>query len=148
MLIHERDESIFDAQVDALINPVNCVGVMSKGLALEFRKRFPAMYEEYKKLCANGQIRIGKVHEYKIAGRGKTPWLIINFPTKQHWRNSSEYDYIEEGLQDLKAKICAYQLRSIAIPALGCGLGNLFVTYVREMIHDKLDHLCKVHFYK
>ena len=116
--------NILAEDVEALVNPVNCVGVMGKGLALQFKKAFPDNFKDYKEAWKRGAIRSGKmfVHE---TGRLLNPRYIVNFPTKDHWRDCSHLDIIEDGLVALVHEIKARDIRSIAIPPLGCGLGGL-----------------------
>jgi O-acetyl-ADP-ribose deacetylase (regulator of RNase III) len=121
---------IFNSGCMVLVNPVNCQGRMGKGLAKEFKKRFPENYEKYVDSCEFGHLFIGHNFVYEEKGQ-----IIINFPTKVEWRKPSQYSYIDEGLIDL-ANILLYRpfIRSIAIPPLGCGLGGLSWTIVRDMI--------------
>lgn len=114
---------IFESGCDALVNPVNCVGVAGKGLALAFKERFPLAYEAYKADCASGRLRIGTctVHETDAA----SPRYIVNFPTKAHWRDRSRLQDINEGLDSLVNIVKDRQIQSLAVPALGCGLGGL-----------------------
>lgn len=131
---------IFDSTAEALVNTVNLVGVMGKGLALQFKKRFPANFNLYKKACASGNIAIGKL----FMTRGELtngPKYIINFPTKNHWRNPSEYAYIDKGLDNLIAIIKENDIKSIAIPPLGAGNGGLDWTEVKKLIAAKLSDL-------
>ena len=124
----------------ALVNTVNLVGVMGKGVALQFREKFPENYKVYKVACKNKTIGIGKllVHkEYSIWGEK----LIINFPTKTDWRKPSEYVYIEQGLDDLVRVISTYGITSIAIPPLGSGNGGLNWNRVKLLIEQKLSAL-------
>ena len=116
--------NILESDAEVIINPVNTVGVMGKGLALQFKKKFPKNYKIYKEACQNNAIDVGKlllVDESNLTERK----FIINFPTKKHWRNASKIEYIEEGLRDLVKIIKANTFESMAIPALGCGLGGL-----------------------
>lgn len=130
--------NMFDSDAEALVNTVNTVGVMGKGIALQFKKRFPKNYKEYKNLCTKGGLEIGKllvVEDYNITTDKK---IIINFPTKKHWRNSSEYVFIEKGLDDLVRIIEKKELKSLALPPLGSGNGGLHWFKVKELINDKL----------
>lgn len=131
-------DNIFDSNCEAIINTINCVGVMGGGLAKAFRERYPEMNEAYQGACAHNQVKVGKMWSWFDHGRGQ--WL-INFPTKDDWRNPSKYDYIIDGMQDLKAVIADLHLKSIAIPALGCGLGGLRWEDVRVIIHHTLQNL-------
>lgn len=115
---------IFESGVQALVNPVNCEGAMGKGLALAFKQRFLANYYAYRDACRQQQVRIGRMYVFEIVDTPQNCY-IINFPTKQSWRNPSKLHYIEAGLRDLTRVIQEYQITSIAIPALGSGLGGL-----------------------
>lgn len=114
-------KNIFDSPAEALVNPVNCVGVMGTGLAHQFAKRYPKMYLEYRKACVSGELKPGKIHVYQ----GPDYRYILNFPTKTHWREKSKLEYIEQGLEELENVLSDYLIYSVAIPALGCGLGGL-----------------------
>jgi O-acetyl-ADP-ribose deacetylase (regulator of RNase III) len=127
-----------DAQ--ALVNAVNTVGVMGKGIALQFKNRYPENYKVYKEACKNGELSIGKILVVK-EGDLINEKFIVNFPTKQHWRNSSEISYIHDGLIALQKAIKEYDIQSIAIPPLGCGLGGLDWDVVRPMIIEALQDL-------
>ncbi len=124
---------IFESGAQALVNPVNCVGVMGKGLAKEFKKRFPDNYKFYQDNCKFKVMRLGMSLVYPIMYDESTKY-VVNFPTKYHWRDSSKIEYIEEGLIDLIETVRVFQIISIAIPALGCGLGGLPWTQVRGTI--------------
>lgn len=131
--------SLFN-KVDAITNTVNCVGVMGKGIALEFKNRFPINYKEYRIKCASKELTIGQSFVYEIPSHLQTKY-IINFPTKKHWRNPSKVEYIEQGLDNLTTLIAEYKIKSIAMPALGCGNGNLDWKVVKPIIEEKLSHL-------
>lgn len=113
---------IFSLDVQAIVNPVNCLGVMGSGLALSFRKRFPDMFHEYKNLCSQKQIKIGHMHLWETNSL-TNPKFVINFPTKDDWKQPSEFWFIEEGLDSLVDLVNQKSLESIAIPKLGCGRG-------------------------
>lgn len=115
-----QNGDIFTSSCDFLINPVNTVGVMGKGLALEFKKRFPKNFQTYRKCCKDGSFVVGKL--LVVPENEKA---IINFPTKVHWKDNSKIDYIELGLKKLKVAVQRYNIKSIAFPKIGCGLGNL-----------------------
>ncbi|OTX92578.1 hypothetical protein BK726_06375 [Bacillus thuringiensis serovar londrina] len=131
--------SLFN-KVDAITNTVNCVGVMGKGIALEFKNRFPINYKEYRIKCASKELTIGQSFVYEIPSNLQTKY-IINFPTKKHWRHPSKVEYIEQGLDNLITLIAEYNIKSIAMPALGCGNGNLDWKVVKPIIEKKLSHL-------
>ena len=122
---------ILRANVEALVCPVNCVGVMGKGLALQFRHEFPDNYVEYARACQTGEMAPGRVYVYSRGTAnlpdtpGPTLRYIINFPTKRHWKESSRLEDIETGLESLVAAVKRLDISSVAVPALGCGLGGL-----------------------
>ena len=130
--------NLLEAHVEALVNTVNTVGIMGKGIALQFRETFPENYKFYQKACQQGKVQIGKmlVHDQ---GQFVNPRYIINFPTKSHWRENSKIETIEAGLYDLQSVIREYEIRSIAVPPLGCGNGGLDWEIVRPLIVDFLS---------
>lgn len=125
---------------DAIVNTVNCVGVMGKGIALQFRHKWPKNYEEYRAECKAGRIRPGTMFVHDSGGLIR-PNYIINFPTKDHWREKSKIAYIEDGLVDLVAQVKRLGIRSIAIPPLGCGNGGLDWNDVRPLIEAAFREL-------
>lgn len=131
-----RVGNILEADCQAIINTVNTVGVMGKGIALAFKKSFPANYKAYRKAFENNELSIGKMFVHETGQF--IPQLIINFPTKSHWRYRSKLEYVEQGLDDLVRVIIAHDIRSIAIPPLGCGNGGLNWNIVRPLIENKL----------
>lgn len=137
-MIEEGKGDLLRAEVDALVNTVNTQGVMGKGLALQFKRAFPAMFKEYKRACDAGDVRIGQMH---VVRRTVAPRFIINFPTKDHWRQKSKLHDVREGLVDLVRQVQALGVESIAIPPLGCGLGGLDWPDVRGEIHQAFDEL-------
>lgn len=126
---------------EAIINTVNCVGVMGKGIALQFKQKYPDNYKNYVKECKAGNVITGKMLVYDCGMLSENPRYIINFPTKQHWRNNSKIEYITSGLDDLVKVVEQYQIKSIAIPQLGCGNGGLDWNEVQQIIIGKLSHL-------
>lgn len=131
---------LLESHAQALVNAVNTVGVMGKGIALRFKKTFPENFKAYIKACKNKEIDIGKLFVFKentFSGEK----IIINFPTKKDWRKPSEYEYIEKGLDDLIRVIKEYHIKSIAIPALGTGNGRLVWGKVKTIIQNKLENL-------
>ena len=116
--------NLLDADTQALVNPVNCVGVMGKGLALQFKQAFPANYAAYRAACGRGEVQPGRMFVTET-GAQTGPQFLINFPTKRDWRSASRLDDIETGLTALVAEVEARDIRSLALPALGCGLGGL-----------------------
>ncbi|HEV7643247.1 MAG TPA: macro domain-containing protein [Pyrinomonadaceae bacterium] len=137
--------NLLEADVEALVNTVNTVGVMGKGIALQFRKAFPENYKAYLEACKNNEIEIGKVHVF--ATNKFNPKFIINFPTKKHWRAKSKIRDIEAGLIDLAKVIKHYEIKSIAIPPLGCGNGGLNWDEVKPLIESALTPLKDVEIY-
>lgn len=121
---------------EAIVNTVNIVGVMGKGIALQFKNRFPENFEVYKKACDEKQLTVGKMLVFQI-GEKETKY-IINFPTKTHWKYPSKMEYVEKGLNDLISVIKKKKIKSIAIPALGCGNGKLNWDEVKPLIESKL----------
>jgi O-acetyl-ADP-ribose deacetylase (regulator of RNase III) len=125
-MIHFTSGDIFARTTHAMVNPVNTVGVMGKGLALAFKKKYPHNFECYEQACQMKKLDVGQllIVEDKDLFGGRT---IVNFPTKRDWKNPSEYAYIESGLWELAAWLdgSRRETRSITIPALGCGLGGL-----------------------
>lgn len=131
---------ILKQNTEALVNTVNCVGVMGRGVALSFRDAYPENYRLYKKACDNKEVKIGKMFVY-FSGDIFEKKYIINFPTKQHWKGKSKIEYIQAGLVDLVRVIKEYCINSITIPPLGCGLGGLDWKIVRPIIEDALKEL-------
>lgn len=138
---------------DALVNTVNCVGVMGAGVAKAFKERYPLMFSTYRRRCAAGSVRTGTMDVWANPGHPANrivddapaqaprtpvlanPRLVVNFPTKQHWRDPSRIEWVVEGLVDLTLVVNAHRITSIAIPPLGCGLGGLDWRRVRPMVH-------------
>ena len=104
--------------VDAIVNTVNCVGVMGKGIALQFKNKWPENFRAYEAACKDQQVRLGRMFVFDSGGLVK-PNYIINFPTKDHWRGKSRIEFIRDGLVDLVAQVKRLHIRSIAIPPLG-----------------------------
>lgn len=134
---------ILSAKTDALVNTVNCVGVMGRGIALQFKNAFPVNFDEYAAACKQGDVQPGRMLVHKT-GRIVPPYYIINFPTKRHWRGKSRIEDIEIGLESLADVIRVNDIRSIAIPPLGCGLGGLNWDDVRPRIVAALADLSHV----
>jgi O-acetyl-ADP-ribose deacetylase (regulator of RNase III) len=137
-VIRETAGDILEADVEALVNPVNTVGVMGAGLALQFRRKYPDMFRQYIEVCRRGKMGIGQVMFYY---NGTNPRYIILFPTKRDWRDKSELEWIDQGLVGLREMIETLQIRSTAIPPLGCGLGGLAWADVRGLIVERLGGL-------
>ena len=132
--------NIFLSPAQALVNPVNCVGVMGKGLAAQFRDHFVENHIQYKLACKNGELRVGIPYLHD-EGRFAKPRYIINFPTKKHWKNQSQLEDIDRGLISLAGIVTLMKIKSIAIPALGCGLGGLDWKDVKTLIERYMSDL-------
>lgn len=128
-----RGDLLKQDDVDAIVNTVNCVGVMGKGIALQFKNKWPKNFKLYEAACKAGEVRPGKMFVFD-SGAYVKPNFIINFPTKDHWRGKSKFEFIRDGLVDLVAQITQLRIRSIAIPPLGCGNGGLDWDDVRPLI--------------
>lgn len=123
------------ADVDAIVNTVNCVGVMGKGIALQFKNKWPANFTAYAAACKAGDVQVGRMFVFDAGGLVK-PHYIINFPTKDHWRGQSKLAYVRDGLLDLVAQVEYLNIKSIAIPPLGCGNGGLDWAVVQPLIEQ------------
>jgi len=133
--------NILDSKAQAIVNTVNTVGVMGKGIALQFKKAYPNNYKTYSIACKKEEVNVGKMFVTTDSNLSSGEKIIINFPTKQHWRKPSEYIYIEDGLNDLVNVIKLNKIKSIAIPPLGAGNGGLKWEKVKKIIEEKLGHL-------
>lgn len=142
-MIKYTQGNLLASKADALVNTVNTVGVMGKGIALMFKERFPQNMQQYAKACKAKEVQTGKMFVTQTNELLETKW-IVNFPTKQHWRNKSKLEWIVDGLQDLKHFIQDQHVKSIAIPPLGSGNGGLEWTVVREHIEKALADLEEV----
>lgn len=134
---------ILKADAEALVNTVNCVGVMGRGIALQFKKAFSANFKDYKAACDAGEMKPGQVLVHDL-GRMTNPRFVINFPTKNHWRAKSRLVDIQTGLRSLIDEVRARGIRSVAIPPLGCGLGGLSWDEVRPCIEEAFRELADV----
>ncbi|MGI9345176.1 MAG: type II toxin-antitoxin system antitoxin DNA ADP-ribosyl glycohydrolase DarG, partial [Gammaproteobacteria bacterium] len=139
-MISYKQGNILDEPAQALVNTVNCVGVMGRGIALEFKHRFPENFKFYAQACKNDEVQPGSLLVYET-GSLYPPQYIINFPSKSHWRAKSRMADIEAGLQALAYEINNRGIRSIAIPPLGCGLGGLDWSDVRPRIEHALKDI-------
>jgi O-acetyl-ADP-ribose deacetylase (regulator of RNase III) len=142
-MIEYRTGDILSADAEAFVNTVNCVGVMGRGIALQFKKRFPANFKAYAAACKAEQVMPGRMFVYET-GWVTNPRWIINFPTKRHWRGKSRMADIEAGLSALAEEIRERGIRSVAIPPLGSGLGGLQWQEVRRRIDVVLGELSDV----
>jgi O-acetyl-ADP-ribose deacetylase (regulator of RNase III) len=135
--------NILKADAEALVNTVNCVGYMGKGIALQFKKAFPENFKAYERACRAKEVRPGKM--FVFAGNSLVnPKYIINFPTKRHWRGKSRLADIESGLKALIDEVKKLEIASVAVPPLGCGLGGLDWNVVRPMIERAFASLPEV----
>jgi len=143
MTISFKKGDMFSEPVEALVNTVNCVGVMGKGVALEFKNRWPANFKAYKKLCDAKALAPGQmfIFDTKELFTSEGPRFLVNFPTKAHWRSKSKLSYVADGLDALAEKIKYHNIKSIAIPPLGCGNGGLDWIDVKPLIETKLGEL-------
>ncbi len=132
-MIEFKTGNIFSEDVEALVNAVNCVGVMGRGIALQFKKLWPANFSAYTAACHRNEVRPGQMFVFETA-RLTNPRYIINFPTKLHWRDASRIEDIESGLAALVVEIRKRNIQSIALPAIGAGLGGLSWDAVRALI--------------
>jgi len=136
MIIYTRT-NIFESNAQILVNTVNTVGVMGKGLAKEFKRIYPDMFNSYQQYCDNKQFTIGKLQIFKTQNK----W-VLNFPTKENWRNASKIEYIEDGLKKFVAQYEIQGIKSISFPMLGCGNGGLdWETVVKPLMQKYLEHL-------
>ncbi|MCQ9374435.1 macro domain-containing protein [Methyloversatilis sp. XJ19-13] len=132
--------NLLTAEVEALVNTVNCVGYMGKGIALQFKQAFPANFKAYTAACAAEEVVPGRMLVHDNGGLVNPRW-IINFPTKRHWRGKSRLEDVASGLSALVADVRRLGIRSIALPPLGCGLGGLDWAVVRPMIESAFADL-------
>lgn len=139
-MINYTQGNLLEAETEALVNTVNTVGVMGKGIALMFKERFEKNMEEYTKACKAKEIKTGKMFVTRTCEHMGPKW-VINFPTKQHWRSPSKLEWIIDGLEDLKLFILENRIKSIAIPPLGAGNGGLDWPVVREQVEKVLADL-------
>jgi O-acetyl-ADP-ribose deacetylase (regulator of RNase III) len=139
-MINYRIGDILKDESEALVNTVNCVGVMGRGIALQFKDAYPENFKEYAAACKQNEVQPGRMLVYET-GTLTSPRFIINFPTKRHWRGKSRIQDIESGLRALTEVLRSKQIRSVAIPPLGSGLGGLDWTDVRPRIEQALAAL-------
>src|SRR5699024_9447357 len=140
--------NLLEDSADVYVNTVNTVGVMGKGIALQFKQDFTDVYKQYAKDCKAGKVQIRKMHVVSVEGL-TNPEYIIHFPTKEHWRNPSKLSYIKEGLNDLVSVLQSLDIKSIALPPLGCGNGGLDWSVVRPLIVDAFQDLpIDIHLYE
>lgn len=138
-----RQGNLLEAEVEAVVNTVNTVGVMGRGIALMFKERFPDNFKAYAAACKAGEVRTGRMFVTTTGELGGPKW-IINFPTKRHWRQPSRLEWIEEGLRDLVRIVREKGIRSVALPPLGCGNGGLEWSDVQPLIKRAMTDLAGV----
>lgn len=148
-MIHYQTGNLLDSKAEALVNTVNTVGVMGKGIALQFKNLFPNNFKLYANACKNKEVKVGQLfiteEESLLAGKK----IIINFPTKTNWRLPSEYQYIETGLTELLKVIKEKNIKSIAIPPLGSGNGGLDWNKVKLILERQLANVdCDIYIYE
>lgn len=134
-MLEIRRGDIFGSGAEALVNPVNCVGVMGRGLAREFRRRYADNYRRYHQVCGQGMLHPGGLF---VTEREANPRYIVNLATKGHWRDPSRIEYVKTGLGNLSGFIVEHPDISIAVPALGAGLGQLEWSKVRPLMEEVL----------
>lgn len=148
-MIHYVKGNLLESNAEALVNTVNTVGVMGKGIALQFKEAFPDNYRVYKNACRNKEFHVGEILIVEDSNLASGRKLIVNFPTKTHWKLPSEYSYIEQGLTALRREIVNRKIRSIAIPPLGSHNGGLDWLRVKHMIEMALADLeCDIMLYE
>lgn len=142
-MIAYKSGNLLVEDADAIVNTVNCVGVMGRGIALQFKKAFPENFKSYSLACKNKHVVPGEMFVFKT-GQTLNPKYIVNFPTKRHWRGKSRIEDIESGLLSLVKTIKKFKIKSIAIPPLGSGLGGLDWIVVKRLIEQSLQNLNEV----
>lgn len=139
-MIEYQHGNLIEADADALVNTVNCAGVMGKGIALQFKQAYPANFRFYEKACRKGEVQLGKMLVFEMDSM-INPKYIVNFPTKQHWRGRSRLKDIQSGLRALVDEVQRREITSIAVPPLGCGNGGLDWNEVRPLIEAEFSRL-------
>ena len=143
MIEYRTGDILSNTDAQALVNPVNCVGVMGRGLALAFARRYPQMLHDYRQACHNGSIRPGITRLHTVAQNPAR--YVVSFPTKDHWRLPSKIEWIDQGMQQMMSLLVEHDIFSVAIPALGAGLGGLPWHLVQPIIVDHADRYPDVH---
>jgi len=139
-MIEDWRGNLLQADAEALVNAVNCVGVMGRGIALQFRKAYPENYYAYREACKAGEILPGRMFIFRT-GLAMNPKYVINFPTKRHWKDASRLEDIYAGLRALTTEIDRLGIKSIAVPPLGCGNGGLNWAYVEPLIRRAFSRM-------
>jgi O-acetyl-ADP-ribose deacetylase (regulator of RNase III) len=142
-MLEFKQGNLLEEDAEALVNAVNCVGVMGKGIALQFKQAFPENFQQYKKACDAKEVQPGRMFTVPTE-KLFNPKYIINFPTKCHWRDKSKIEDIQTGLKALVAEVQQLGITSIAIPALGCGNGGLDWVEVKPLIESAFVELPEV----
>ena len=142
-MIEYRTGDILAEDAEALVNTVNCIGIMGRGIALQFKKAWPENFKAYAAACRKNEVQPGRMYVFET-GHLTPPRYIINFPTKRHWRGKSRIEDIEAGLEALAAEVRKRGIRSIALPPLGAGLGGLDWVEVRARIESAMRDLAEV----
>ena len=142
-MLELKQGNLLEEDAEALLNAVNCVGVMGKGIALQFKQAFPENFQQYKKACDAKEVQPGQMFTVPT-GKLSNPKYIINFPTKRHWRDKSKIADIQIGLKALVVEVQQLGITSIAIPALGCGNGGLDWVEVKPLIESAFAELPEV----
>jgi len=140
-MIKSATGNLLEAPVEALVNTVNTVGVMGKGIALQFKQAYPEMFRDYQRACKYQAVQLGKMDVHDLGGLIGGPRWIINFPTKGHWRSKSRIEDVRSGLEDLALVIKKMGINSIAVPPLGCGHGGLHWEEVRFLIEEAFSDM-------
>lgn len=141
--------NLLESDAQTLVNTVNCVGVMGRGIALDFKRAFPAMFEDYAERCAAGSVRLGEPYLWRSidvqrctsSSPPTSDQWVLNFPTKGHWRSRSRLSNIADGLDWLEARCEEWGIESLAVPALGCQNGGLRWEDVRPLLVERLGRL-------
>ena len=136
MIGYRPDQTVFDSRAQVITNTVNCLGVMGKGIAAEFKTRYPQMYEDYRTRCARKEIKPGCPYIWQDQEQ-----MILNFPSKDHWRGNSRLEWVEKGLAWIRDNYDNYGISTLAIPPIGCGNGGLYWSDVRELVEKYLADL-------
>jgi O-acetyl-ADP-ribose deacetylase (regulator of RNase III) len=134
-----KQGDLLESKMQTLTNAVNTVGIMSKGIAKEFKKKYPEMFQDYYLKCKNGLIRVGEPYVW-IPKLVNGKW-ILNFPTKEHWRGKSKIEWVEQGLFSLQKNYGFWGIQSLAVPALGAGLGGLNWQDVKRLLENYLGKI-------
>jgi O-acetyl-ADP-ribose deacetylase (regulator of RNase III) len=143
MTIELKSGDLLKEKTDAIVNTVNCVGVMGKGIALQFRQKWPKNFKDYEAASRREEIKPGTMFIHDL-GEWSRPRFIINFPTKVHWRGNSKLEYIGDGLRDLVKQVKRLGIKSISLPPLGCGNGGLHWDDVKELIFKAFESLPEI----